>query len=121
MAEAIKKRKKGVLLTTLHHGQDLKISYKWFAEGSPDYDLEFPDRKTISLCLQNEQAEFFIGETQGSILKEVFVEPIIPKPLLVIAGGGYVGQALANQADLETISKLTIAKVCDTRTMHRQV
>ncbi len=31
---------------------------------------------------------------------EVLVEPLIPNPLLVIAGGGHVGQALALQADL---------------------
>lgn len=31
---------------------------------------------------------------------QVLVEPVIPKPLLVIAGGGHVGQALALQASL---------------------
>jgi xanthine dehydrogenase accessory factor len=30
----------------------------------------------------------------------VLVEPVTPSPLLVIAGGGHVGQALARQADL---------------------
>ena len=30
----------------------------------------------------------------------MLVEPVIPKPLLVIAGGGHIGQALAIQASL---------------------
>jgi len=30
----------------------------------------------------------------------VLVEPVIPEPLLVIAGGGHIGQALAHQASL---------------------
>jgi xanthine dehydrogenase accessory factor len=30
----------------------------------------------------------------------VLVEPVIPKPLLVIAGGGHIGQALARQASI---------------------
>ena len=31
---------------------------------------------------------------------EVLVEPLIPNPILYIAGGGHIGQALAVQADL---------------------
>jgi xanthine dehydrogenase accessory factor len=34
------------------------------------------------------------------VFTEVLVEPVIPKPLLLIAGGGHVGQALAVHADL---------------------
>ena len=33
--------------------------------------------------------------TQSEPAVEVLVEPIVPRPLLVIAGGGHVGQAVA--------------------------
>jgi len=101
MAEAIKNREKGVLLTILTHDQVLKINYKWLIDDSINCYLEFPGKKKISLCLEHEQSELFIEKIQDSNLQqEVFVEPVTPKPLLVIAGGGHVGQALAIQADI---------------------
>ena len=44
---------------------------------------------------------------QGQRL-EVLVEPLIPNPLLVIVGGGHIGQALAVQADLVGFDILVI-------------
>jgi xanthine dehydrogenase accessory factor len=98
VVEAIKQRKKGVLFTTIN---GLKVDYNWFQSDSITSDLEFSDEEKIHLCLEHEQPELFIIETQNiNHPQEVFVEPIIPRPLLVIAGGGHVSQALAIQANL---------------------
>lgn len=48
-----------------------------------DYSLNGPERGDVGIC-------------GGQV--EVFVEPIIPKPVLVVVGGGHVGKALVHLA-----------------------
>jgi xanthine dehydrogenase accessory factor len=55
----------------------------------------------VRSVLKQEQPRLFSGEpaADGQPL-EVLVEPLIPNPVLLVVGGGHVGQAVAAQASL---------------------
>jgi xanthine dehydrogenase accessory factor len=101
-AAAAEARTRGVLLAAVHTDGETEVLWRTEADlsASPLPD-GFPDVQALRECLAAEQARLFrTGEGQPGCLWEVLVEPIVPGPLLRIAGGGHVGQALAVQAAL---------------------
>jgi xanthine dehydrogenase accessory factor len=101
VAGAIRLRKKGVMLLNIKGIKEIRSDYKWYTEDSITSDIGFPGVDEICSCLNQEMPKHFMESSQiPAAGTEVFVQPIIPKPLLVIAGGGHIGQALALQANL---------------------
>ncbi len=98
VTEAIRLRRRGVILTTVRSTTNAEVSYRWFEQGAIPPDVAFPGLENIRSCLDLEAVRLFTESSQA--LTEVLVEPVIPKPLVLIAGGGHVGQALACQAHL---------------------
>jgi len=100
-AEAGRQRRRGVMLTTVHTAERTEVASRWFSAENIPADLPFPGAENVRSCLARETPQLVVEGSQTSdVLTEVLVEPVIPKPLLLIAGGGHVSQALAIHADL---------------------
>jgi len=89
------------MLTTARSAKHVEVTSVWFPADQIPADVPFPGAANVRSCLARETPELFV-ETSGSpkAVTEVLVEPMIPKPLLLIAGGGHVGQAVALAADI---------------------
>jgi xanthine dehydrogenase accessory factor len=100
-ADAKQNRNRGVLLTSVRSKKAPEIEVLFFAEAEIPADFLFPNAEDLHSVLASEETALFVSQSppQAQPL-EVLVEPLVPNPLLVIAGGGHVAQALALQADL---------------------
>jgi len=96
-ADALAQRRRGVLLTTLRRGTPPQVTVQWLPGDALPTEADFPGAEVIRACLEDEEPGLFADETRGV---EALVEPVVPPPLLLIAGGGHIGQALARQAAL---------------------
>jgi len=101
IVEAAQRRQRGVMLTTARSAKHVEVTSRWFPADHIPADVSFPGADNVRSCLARETPQLFV-ETSSSprAVTEVLVEPMIPKPLLLIAGGGHVGQAVALAADI---------------------
>ncbi len=94
-------RKGGLLLTTVQSAPPVNVAVRFLAADAIPDDLPFPGAEAIRAVFADGVPRAFTQE-QGQAAGElcVLAEPFVPSPVLVIAGGGHIGQALARQAGL---------------------
>jgi len=106
---ALALRQRGVLLTKVWTGPETRTSVEWLAEDAPAAETGFPGHDAVRTCLEREIVRLFAEEAaEVGVACEVLVEPVIPRPRLIILGGGHIGQALARQAVLVDFDVLVI-------------
>jgi xanthine dehydrogenase accessory factor len=97
VSAAVQARQRGVLLTQLSASTPPAVTMDWVQAEAIEDHTEFPDAAILRTCLASETPTLLTNPASGS---EILVEPICLRPLLIITGGGHVGQALAHQAVL---------------------
>jgi xanthine dehydrogenase accessory factor len=100
-ADALRHRRRGVLLTRVQPGTPPQVAVEWFPQETAPAEGHFPGLEALRSCLERESPRLLVESSPlpgGGT--EVLVEPVIPQPRLLIAGGGHIGQALARQAIL---------------------
>ncbi len=102
VAQARRERRRGLLLTVVRRSDPVRVDVLWAPHGGTPIDAAIADARTIAEIMSSGQPRLVgvRGPTGQAEPEEVLIEPVLPAPLLVIAGGGHVGQALAVQARL---------------------
>jgi xanthine dehydrogenase accessory factor len=109
--EAERLRRRGVLLTSVRTGASPhscarsgpapEVAVLWLDQDAIPADIGFPGSAAVRAALERQTPELLVqDEPHAGTQLQVLVEPLIPPPLLVIAGGGHIGQALALQAGI---------------------
>lgn len=105
-AEAVRRRQRGVLLTTVSRRDAPTVTVDWIPDEAIPPASDGPAAAAMHAAMASGRAECFItagtstADTERLDAVEGLAEPVLPAARLLIAGGGHVGQALAEQASL---------------------
>jgi xanthine dehydrogenase accessory factor len=74
------------------------VEIEWLTGARVSPQANLLDGDPIRSCVEIGCPRLLTEEIAGGSIQVAFIEPVIPPPLLVIAGGGHVGHAVAIEA-----------------------
>ena len=87
-AKALEERRRGLLLTKVSSGNQTDVEVRWISEEDIGVDGSFADAEEIIVCLKKERPCLLKEEsTESGGFCKTFIEPVIPRPVLLIIGG----------------------------------
>ncbi len=100
VAQAIEQRRRGLFVMRLQQDPPV-LRVEWIDELALGSIADYPGAACLSDCLKTEEPQAFTAQSESAAKSTlVLAEPIVPRPLLLILGGGHVGQAVAAQAHI---------------------
>jgi xanthine dehydrogenase accessory factor len=108
--ESLRRRERGVLLTTVSADAG-RLRVRWLELGTFPEGADSCAADAVRIAIERGEPQYFASGRPKQVTPspgpsawegevEGLAEPLTPLPLLIIAGGGHVGQALAEQARL---------------------
>ena len=94
---AAEARERGLLSIRLTEADGWLAEARWLPAGQVAALTDFPGRQAADECLARETPRLFERDTDAR-RELVYFAPVTPRPRLLIAGGGHLGQAVAAQA-----------------------
>lgn len=98
-AAAERRRSRGVLITRIGHVASVDVLVEYISEEELDGRDPVLAEDVVRSVMEKEEPRLIEDDSSGSPRTEILFEPVIPRPLLLVAGAGHVGQAVAWQAD----------------------
>ena len=99
VADALRSRRRGVLITNVRAVTHPEVTVRWFPQDALPSKADFPGAEAVHACVARETPRLLVENAEEPDARvEILAEPVIPRPRLLVAGGGHVGQALARHA-----------------------
>ena len=97
-AAALANRRRGCLITRIRSTPQVEVAIQWLTMDCLPSKEPLASEDAIRSSMLSGCPQRFVTEGQATMAEEIFLEPVLPNPLLLIAGCGHVGRAVALEA-----------------------
>ena len=100
--DMLRRHERGMWITSIDYQFPLQLQTTLLSESDVASDRSDVEKGQLQACLTQEKPALIpaIPKPNNACRREVFLDPLIPRPILLLVGGGHVSQAVAVHASL---------------------